>query len=433
MFVQLGYGYPFGLAPTLQPPAISQASASGAAASSHAVANPTNATANAGASAGAGAAPAQFPGFAAHPGAAYLGSQGYLSPFGLTAGGAAASAAQSGHQVSNPTNALVPGNGAAANPYQSAIGPALLAPGYVGVAVPVVFALPVFAAYLPQPAPVAQTPGGAEPPAPAPAPAVANPPLPEPVSPEPIEPVTVQPIDVVPTPDETDEPPPVVVKPVTNAELANYQQTRIESSLTTELTLSLTTLEGDEISLDFSSLDVLRSNRVAGEGLDGADVLRESDGEEIERLVNMNVDGDLSAAESAAIDELLGGIAEVAQAFFSGAMNEAVDQLRNLDFDTATLSELSLRMSMTQKTVTNSGYRDAPDALDQLTAGGGEVLQALDFLASEQRRLIEQAQEIFDDESAVRAVTSLLPPLLENPAALDALEKLESNLEAGAL
>lgn len=486
MFVQLGYGFPSaasyaGVAPASQAPAaLSQTNGVAPATSavaplssgqSHTTANSTNATAVAQTpTAGSAFAAPQFsvPQFAIAQGAV-----GFFTPLGLVAGGgfaggfggyaqgaqsvqgaqspqSAVAASSSDHQVSNPTNSLASVDSSqAANPYASssfgapsAALPFILSPGFAQNGAPVMLALPVFAFGF-MAAPIQQAPVQQAPVQQAPVqqptlqepsaqdPSVAAPVVPEaPVSVTPVAPpVTAPVIDVAPIATPTQPAPEIVVSALTNAEFAKYEQEQISSELETQLKLSLTTAEGDTITLDFSQLDILKSNNLSG--LDASDKPLEdmTDSADMERLVKMDVQGDLSADEQKAVDALLEDITAVAQKFFSGSMNDAASMLRELDFDTSQLAELSLKMSMTRTTEIQSGYREGLDQLDQLSSRGGEVMEMLDFMATEQRRLIDRAKDVFDDESAVRVVTSLIPSLLEQPAALDALAKLDASLD----
>lgn len=487
MFVQLGYG--FTPAPNFAgsaPAAATQANAVAPQSTeqTHTTANSTNATAVS-QTPGTGS-PFASPQFSVPQFSVAQGAVGFVTPFGLVTGGGfvaggfsglggfggfgavggygaqsqsapvasaepASAATSANHQVSNPTNSLAAvGSNQETNAYggtnfgaPSAALPFILSPGFAQNGAPVILALPVFA-FVFMAAPV-QQPQGQQAPiqqAPAEQPTAAEQTVADPAVPTAPEavvapvvvpvvapPVTAPVVDVAPITTPTQPSPSVVVNTLTNAEFAKYEQEQISSELQTQLKLSLTTAEGDIITLDFSQLDVLQSNKLSG--VDGSDKPLDdaSDSEEMERLVKMDVQGNLSADEQAAVDSLLEDITDVAQKFFSGSMNEAASMLRELDFDTSQLAELSLKMSMTRTTEIRSGYREGMDQLDQLSSRGGEVMEMLDFMATEQRRLIDRAKDVFDDESAVRVVTSLIPALLEEPAALDALAKLDASLD----
>lgn len=337
----------------------------------------------------------------------------------------------SGHTVVNSTNALASSEaqgagalGAGAGVTQGGAGvaqgvvagsfgyaqPAFLVPAILPVGLPVFIAVGVFAfaspIAAPQPTPVAS-------PGPAPTPAV--PPATDKAPPAADAPVSGEPpvIDVPPvtTPAAKDDTPAPVVS-LSNPEFARYAERFETQSLTSELVLSLRTAEGDEISLNFKQLDVLQTETFSGQQLSGERVRRDDESESSERFVTIEVDGDLSAEERAAIDRVIAGVTDVANQFFSGAYDEARTQLASLDFDASTLSELSLNLTTTRQADIARSYRGDADPLDQLRNRGGEIVQALEFLATEQRQLIDSAKDVFDDASAARLVRTLVPSLL---------------------
>jgi hypothetical protein len=345
--------------------------------------------------------------------------------------GAAAPGA-SGHTVVNSTNALASSEAQGAGALGAAPGatqggvvagsfgyaqPAFLVPAILPVGLPVFIAVGVFAfaspIAAPQPTPVASpgpapTPTPAVPPAADKAPPAADAPaLDAPVSGEPPV-IDVPPVTTPATKDDT----PAPVVSLSNPEFARYAERFETQSLTSELVLSLRTAEGDEISLNFKQLDVLQTETFSGQQLSGERVRRDDESESSERFVTIEVDGDLSAEEQAAIDRVIAGVTDVANQFFSGAYDEARTQLAALDFDASTLSELSLNLTTTRQAEIARSYRGDADPLDQLRNRGGEIVQALEFLATEQRQLIDSAKDVFDDASAARLVRTLVPSLL---------------------
>ena len=346
----------------------------------------------------------------------------------------ASAAASSGHTVANPTNSLA--SSAAAAPgvgNQAGFGavgsfgyaqPAFLVPAIVPAGIPVMFAIGVIAF-----APAAPTPTPA---APAPvvddvvpeSPAVADP-VTTPVSEDDgvAAPVVAQSDSDSDTDADPDPEPPIQV--LTNPEFESYKESFDKQSLETSLVLSLTTAEGDAITLDFRQLDVMRSESFEGSKLSGANVLRDDGGSSTDRYVTMDVIGEISDAEQAAIDGVLASITEVANEFFGGSFENAMSKLATMDFDSAQLSELSLSMTMTRTASTTGGYREGAEQLDQLLNQGGEIVEALEFLATEQRRMIDQAKEVLEDGSAAKLVRGLMPLMLE-----DTVHKLREQVAA---
>ena len=219
----------------------------------------------------------------------------------------------------------------------------------------------------------------------------------------------------------------------------NFKMKSISRSLESTLKLELTTKEGDKITLDFNQLDLLDTSRTRGRTLEGEKVHRHDLQESSERLVNMDVQGSLNEVERAAIEEVLSMVIEVADNFFSGSLDGALNQLRELDLNTDAIADFSLKMSMTRSVeVTRSHYKEPEgDAratgLDRIAKSDGGVMKMLEFLASEQRRLIDSASQVLDTTSSVRLVKSLLPSLLEQRPMLEQpFEELEAQIDAAS-
>ena len=137
----------------------------------------------------------------------------------------------------------------------------------------------------------------------------------------------------------------------------------------------------------------------------------------MERVVNMDVVGDLSDAEKAAVDSVLASVVNAVQSFFSGNVGDAVAQLKAMDFDTGELAELSLNMSMSRSAEISKSYLGGAESLQDLMSRDANVGQALEFIASEQKRLIDLAKDVLDAPSAARLVRSLVPPMMSDPFA----------------
>ncbi|CAN0531893.1 unnamed protein product, partial [Scytosiphon promiscuus] len=173
----------------------------------------------------------------------------------------------------------------------------------------------------------------------------------------------------------------------------------------------------DLITLDFNQLDIQSSSQFRGKTLDGDRYKARASLEDTQRIVNMEVTGSLSAEEQAAIDSVLSSVIEVVQNFFNGDMDGAISKLKMMDFDTGQLAELSLNMSMTRTAEISRALHNGSDQLHNLKTRDADVAQALEFLATEQRRLVESAGSLFDSPSAAKLVKSLLPPMLSEPFA----------------
>lgn len=197
----------------------------------------------------------------------------------------------------------------------------------------------------------------------------------------------------------------------------NFRSVEKTRQLETSLQLELKTNDGDIISLDFSQIESIVKNGFRGRTSDGERVHSRSIEEDLQRVVNISVEGDISAEEQAAIDKVIATVIEVANSFFTGDVGAAVEKLQALDFDGEQLAELSLGMSLTKSVSVSRAYQRNGEALQDLKVRDQGIAQALDFLAAEQKRLIEVAKEIFDAPSAAKLVRSLVPVLTSDPFA----------------
>ncbi len=344
---------------------------------------------------------------------------------GVYAGGPAGQAGyvesggQGGHVTANPTNAMAGSSGSYGAAGYGAAGYGGMQFGMPMMMSPVLMALgfPVMMAYPGQP-------GGQAPQDPVdtvapPADVVDLPPVIDAPPPAPVPPTDGVVIDVVPpAADDADTNLPTLpITQVSADEFAKYRLVEKSKQSESNLEFSLTTKEGDQITLNFNQLDSLDMSRFRGRTLDGERLFDSQYSEASERIVNMDVVGDLSAEEQAAIDSVLESVIGAVQDFFTGDTGAAVQQLKAMDFDTAQLGELSLQMSMTKSAMVSRGYHNGDDRLHDVTSKNADLSQALEFIASEQKRLVDLAKNVLDEPSSARLIKSLLPPLMAEPFA----------------
>ncbi|NKB97672.1 MAG: hypothetical protein GKR90_04105 [Pseudomonadales bacterium] len=421
----------FGTPAGFPAPYMQAAAGSNQAAGGHQTQNPTSAV-----SAQSGASFGYSGGFAVAPFAmvpAFL--MAYPQMMGVNPGSAASAGADQPvetHVTSNPTNAMAdPANasqgfsnfgfgGGASVMYGM---PVMVAPMFMQIGFPV-FMYGAAAAEPPAAEKIVEA-------APSEAPPVIEE-APEPVvttAPPEVEVSTQGPVvDVVPVAaaEESESPPSLPALPtlpiseVTAADFAKYRLVETAKKSETNLELSLKTLDGDEINLSFNQLDIEEMSRFNGKTLEGKHIRDHDYHESSERLVNMDVTGELSAEEYEAVKAVLGTVIAAVQDFFSGATGAAVDKLKAMDFDTGSLAELSLNMSMSRSAEVTKGYHNGNDKLHDLKNRDSDVVAALEFMASETKRLVDVAHEVLDMPSAVKMIKTLLPPMMTEPfAALD--------------
>jgi hypothetical protein len=203
------------------------------------------------------------------------------------------------------------------------------------------------------------------------------------------------------------------IKQFSAEDFSQFRSSSFSSESVNTLALSITTQEGDLVTIDFSQIDVRQRSRFAGTLTDGGLVRAASSFEGSERLISMSVTGDLSDAEKDALDEVLKRVVKVANKFFKGSIGAALNKLKGMKFDMAVLSELSLKMSMTRNVEFSRAYQGGEGQLAQLASRDIEVHKVLDLFAEEQKNLIDMAGELLDRKSAAKLVKSLLPAMLE--------------------
>ena len=340
-------------------------------------------------------------------------------------GGAAQAANEGrGHVTHNPTNAMQSAGGAAPQGFGGFNGFGGIGGGFAAAAVVPVFYQIGF--------PFIFAGGG-----------VGQPGVPA-VDPEPVPPVIdVEPapgptlpslpaddapviVDETPVPVPADAVPPVFTPPAASGgnpfpieglDVDSFDRLRmreVERSLETTLSLDLTTRDGDKVTLDFRQLDVSSSTRVRGALVDGGRARHMDRSNSFDRFVNMDVQGELSDAEKAAIDEVLATVIDTANHFFGGdSIRTTMQKLTSMDFDLAELADFSLKMSVEKSVSVDRMYKRPDQPLQVLADQDAQIAQTLEFFASEQRNMIDMARTGFDDESAVRLVNNLLPPMLD--------------------
>jgi hypothetical protein len=192
----------------------------------------------------------------------------------------------------------------------------------------------------------------------------------------------------------------------------------VDRNRETTLSLKLETREGDLVELQFRQLDALTLTRLSGVSDSGQRIRIRDASDSQQRVVNMQISGDLSSEEKSAIDRVINSVIDVANQFFSGDLQAAMQTISSAEIDTAQLAEVSLRMSMSQSREMNKLVVGDDGAVRSLVRRDRGVGQALEFLADQQRLLITAAKAQFDDRSAVRLVKQLLPVMIApQPAA----------------
>lgn len=200
-------------------------------------------------------------------------------------------------------------------------------------------------------------------------------------------------------------------------DLRSYHMQSLSVESTAELALSLTTAEGDTVTLRFNQADALHRLRFAGELSDHGRIDVNEHSADVDRAVSMSVSGSLSEAELSAINAVIDQVQRAADHFFQGSTAAALDKLQALNFDAATLAEMSLDMTMTTNVEVTQAYagprQGQQDQLQRLAERDEGIMGALRAFADAQQELVGMAKGVLDDPSAVSLIRSLLPPAIQ--------------------
>lgn len=168
--------------------------------------------------------------------------------------------------------------------------------------------------------------------------------------------------------------------------------------LAEDFALSLRTNEGDTVKISFSrALDAQVT--LAGAWDDAGNQVSTLDVSRSERSgFQFAVEGDLSAEEIDAIQNLVRDVGQVANQFFGGDVQRAFEQASDISFDQSQLSAMSLRMSRTEQSSAAQQYRATQQLANPEQAQSGVRLGHLaqDLSDSYQRpelAFLEQARE----------------------------------------
>lgn len=216
----------------------------------------------------------------------------------------------------------------------------------------------------------------------------------------------------------------------------------VDMSRAQSLQLEIMTAEGDRVTL---SLAGSRSVQLAGYQASDASTAVAATGVTVAASGNFSyaVEGELSAEESAAIQDLLARVDELAGRFFSGDLDGLLRQVNDVDLDMEQLASFSLQMDMTRAVEVSSAYR----SVQAMTADGAETAGASPATSADLFAFIDDLnaaraadagrKDLFDDlfKSAVQMLQSArrVEPAIEDPApdtATALLGRLLSALDA---
>lgn len=125
-------------------------------------------------------------------------------------------------------------------------------------------------------------------------------------------------------------------------------------------TVELQTQDGDTISISLASVDYSSSyfNRLSENGVDLTEFgFTAMSGASF----SISVDGDLDDGEVAAINDFLTQVDGLAESFFDGQLDAALNKAMSLDYDTSELASFAIDFSYTEVTASTRTYQGVQD------------------------------------------------------------------------
>jgi hypothetical protein len=185
------------------------------------------------------------------------------------------------------------------------------------------------------------------------------------------------------------------------------------------MSLSLTTKEGDKVNVDFRQLYAsYQSYKEFQAGEQGPDGVRYFESKEaleataFEEHIGFSVEGDLNEEELQAIYDVFAKVDDLANSFFAGDIEQALQKAVDFDIDMSQIGSFSLNLTQTEMRVTQ--YKQAAMA---------EYQQAQRDATQEQALQEAQVQNQTDDEQSPADVANLPSYLEQWQSAIQSLEE----------
>jgi len=164
-----------------------------------------------------------------------------------------------------------------------------------------------------------------------------------------------------------------------DTQLAAASSFAVESRTKQRSTIKIQTQEGDIVRFDLRRVDRLSASDIAIQTDSGSASLTEVSVSSRSRLV-LKVDGDLNDAELDAIKNVFAQAEQLADEFFSGDLNAALEVVAGLEFDTSQLARVSMkfrsseRISMQQATLQSAPAVAPPESAASASASTATVV-----------------------------------------------------------
>lgn len=166
---------------------------------------------------------------------------------------------------------------------------------------------------------------------------------------------------------------------------------RYEEARATRFSFELMTAEGDRVAIQASS-----SAAVSLSGSDSGSTLSAA----ASRSLNWSVSGDLNADERSAIESLLGGVDRLAEQFFAGDLDGALESAMTLGYDREQVAGFSLNLSQSSiRQVTETygratGMPEQGPGLQERLAPLGQFLRGLESTLADASRVTDRPEAL---------------------------------------
>lgn len=200
---------------------------------------------------------------------------------------------------------------------------------------------------------------------------------------------------------------------------------RYDSAQKNSFQFSLTTADGDKVSIDASSMRASVTQQYASYIPGVETLLQYSEAQSENHQFSFSVDGELDEGELAAINDLLSQVNDLADTFFSGDLQGAFEQAMDVGYDSSEISAFALNLSQTSVQRVTQVYEgvqgdrqtEAPALAERLQPLGGfvrDVLTALETASAFQQpgELLQNLTEWFE-RSEDRAFQGTIEHILE--------------------
>ncbi|MBX2810125.1 MAG: DUF5610 domain-containing protein [Cellvibrionaceae bacterium] len=198
-----------------------------------------------------------------------------------------------------------------------------------------------------------------------------------------------------------------------NDTLENTQAATLEYGKTQQFSFQLTTEDGDNIVIKANNTAVYYGEYSAVAGYRETSVQRSGENNGFQ----IHVEGDLDAKEIAAIDDLLQQIMSLADAFYTGNIDQAYDAAVDLGYDHTEIARYALHLRQTQQYTVAASYQ----ALMPETAPTLEDQPLFNAIGHYAQQLLESLNnpvnyQRFDYSQLLTAIAEQLDGQIQTPA-----------------